>query len=503
RNSIRDQVFNTFDLKPDQQNILNINPEELVERYLENMDRSIIITYKNKTAKEWNQAIHKRRFPDTGHICSNEKVIVGRNNYHHNIFNGDFGVVIKASSNIDIRRTVPVVHENKKHQVVLEWRHVELLFLDEEQEEKVVKGYMLENFLNTDAPNLSSVEQKALFIDFKIRNSKLKPNTTEFKETISNDQLFNAIMIKYGYAVTCHKAQGGEWDNVFVIWDYNIQKDFNNYSLKDLIKGKTNENFYRWAYTAVTRAEKALYNVNPPFFNPFVNMDFVPSISIDQLRNMHGSKKKVLQIQWEDKHDQLIESLGLKETPDFLQKKAVELHHLLTERYIQIHKREGKPYQEVYTFIRDEKKAKMIFFYNKKNKFTKAKKVPSGTNSDEFYREIENTLNQPLKTEIIKNENTDKTETQYHYTPNFPDDKSFLKALYQKLVVPCKEKNIAIKKIDHIDYRERYEFVQYNGKAILDFVYDGKGFFTIVEEQEHTSPDLIIDLYEIIQNIKQ
>jgi hypothetical protein len=501
RNGLHDKLFNHFDLTPDQKTIFQIQKEQLVGHFMEKINQSVIIAYKNRTAMEWNKAIHQKRFPQSENICSNDTVIVGRNNYFHGIFNGDFGVVIKASPGIDTRRQVTVTHEGEKHKVVLEWRYVELLFQTETNEKKVVKGYMLENFFNTEESSLSSLEQKALYIDFKIRNSHLKPGTPEFKDAIKEDPLFNAIMIKYGYAVTCHKAQGGEWENAFVIWDYNTQRDFNVYHDNQTTSGHTNEGFFRWAYTAITRAEKNLYNINPPYFTPFYEMDFVPTVTRQQLDELHGVEKKCVQVQFKD-YEELLRQLHLTESAFFLQNKAIELHYLLSERYIHISRREAKPYHEIYTFKRDDKKAKVTFYYNGQNKFTKIQKVPKGTNSEEFFKEIQNLLNQNIDIEVLTQTNFETQQDSSVFLPEFPDDKPYLEQLYNLLLPKLKEKNIQLLNIDHLNYRERYKFEQNQGEATLDFVYNGGGFFTHVEEQEHTSPNLVIDLYDIIQSIK-
>jgi len=65
------------------------------------------------------------------------------------------------------------------------------------------------------------------------------------------DPFYNAVQIKYAYAVTCHKAQGGQWQNVFLDIGYLTQE-------------MLGENFYRWLYTAVTRATQRLYFINLP-----------------------------------------------------------------------------------------------------------------------------------------------------------------------------------------------------------------------------------------------
>ena len=145
---------------------------------------------------------------------------------------------------------------------------------DEKGESKTVNGYMLENYLNGDN-YLKPEEQQALYVDFKNRNPKLKPKTEEFKEAIKTDPYFNCILLKYGYAVTCHKAQGGEWDTTFVFWDKGVKEDFNFYNSEHNRSGKTNPDFYRWAYTAITRAARKLFCINPPCFNSFSGMSFI------------------------------------------------------------------------------------------------------------------------------------------------------------------------------------------------------------------------------------
>ncbi|KKK74781.1 hypothetical protein LCGC14_2880310, partial [marine sediment metagenome] len=73
----------------------------------------------------------------------------------------------------------------------------------------------------------------------------------EFKEAIKTDPYFNALLLKYGYAVTCWKAQGGEWQNSIV--------DFSTKS-----SDKLNKTYFRWCYTALTRCKETLFCLNEP-----------------------------------------------------------------------------------------------------------------------------------------------------------------------------------------------------------------------------------------------
>ncbi|MFD1167192.1 ATP-binding domain-containing protein [Sphingobacterium daejeonense] len=90
-------------------------------------------------------------------------------------------------------------------------------------------------------------------MDFKIRNKKLKSGTKEFKDAIRSDVYFNALRIKFGYAVTCHKAQGGEWANTFL----NCKTSM----------GYFNSSYFRWLYTGITRAKENLYTLDEPHFS--------------------------------------------------------------------------------------------------------------------------------------------------------------------------------------------------------------------------------------------
>jgi hypothetical protein len=107
---------------------------------------------------------------------------------------------------------------------------------------------------------------KALYINFLIRFSaeqkqnkdigKLyyKIGSEEFKQSLKSDLFFNALRVKFGYAITCHKAQGGEWDKVFV--DYSGRVSLQNEPL-------------RWCYTATTRGISTVFAINPPHFRKF------------------------------------------------------------------------------------------------------------------------------------------------------------------------------------------------------------------------------------------
>lgn len=80
-----------------------------------------------------------------------------------------------------------------------------------------IKCKIILDFLKSRHRSLTQDQQQALYVDYKQRHAGLNPDSAEFKEALRNDKYFNALQVKYDYAITCHKAQGGEWENVFVI----------------------------------------------------------------------------------------------------------------------------------------------------------------------------------------------------------------------------------------------------------------------------------------------
>jgi ATP-dependent exoDNAse (exonuclease V) alpha subunit len=109
---------------------------------------------------------------------------------------------------------------------------------------------LVENILYSNAVNLSQAEQKALFVDFyrRMKRKGLKQKDLRFKEMLYQDEYLNALRCVFGYTLTCHKAQGGEWNDVFVDIPRNLTLN-------------ATSSVYQWIYTAITRAKEQLHVV--------------------------------------------------------------------------------------------------------------------------------------------------------------------------------------------------------------------------------------------------
>ena len=100
------------------------------------------------------------------------------------------------------------------------------------------------------------MQQTALFTDFiiRMRNQGIKEKSDRFYKMMMDDPYLNALRCNYGYAVTCNKAQGGEWDEVYIDMPRNIT----------LNPAKPD---YQWVYTAMTRARNTLHLVDDFFYS--------------------------------------------------------------------------------------------------------------------------------------------------------------------------------------------------------------------------------------------
>jgi len=166
-----------------------------------------------------------------------ELLLVTQNNGPSGLMNGDLVKIINTERRI---------------------RRAGLTFLYVEVEEMVTKRttatLLIEEILYSSATNLTQDAQKALFIDFyrRMRERHIKPKTEAFRQALFNDPFLNALRAVYGYALTCHKAQGGEWDDVYL-------------DIPRRLSHNPQRSAYQWLYTAMTRASERLH-ISDDFF---------------------------------------------------------------------------------------------------------------------------------------------------------------------------------------------------------------------------------------------
>ncbi|MFI3303024.1 MAG: AAA family ATPase [Rikenellaceae bacterium] len=216
--------------------------EKLQDCYdLYGRDETIVITRSNKRANRYNEGIRRFSLCAEEQIESGDMLMVVRNNYHYTerikdsqmafIANGDVAQLVK------IKRFEELYGFNFARAV--------LSFGDYDQD---IECNILLDTLSSESPALSYEDSKRLFAEVEKDYLDIKSRIKRLSEIRENEH-FNAVQVKFSYAVTCHKAQGGQWRAVFIdkciFGDEEMSKDM-----------------LRWLYTAITRATDKLYFVN-------------------------------------------------------------------------------------------------------------------------------------------------------------------------------------------------------------------------------------------------
>lgn len=502
RQCLTSGYFNDFDLRENLRDIFNPAYQDYLETYKAQQGQKIIISYKNKTALDLNRAIRKDKFGDDLPIQASDTVIIGGNNYRLGIMNGEFAVVSDASPNVESREVRFYFKDGKTQSVRLIWRSMSLVMPDENNQTKTVNGYILENYLYGDN-YLKPEEQRALYVDFKNRHPDLKKGTEEFKEAIINDKYFNCILLKYGYAVTCHKAQGGEWANAFVFWDYGVNDTLNFYDGNQPINSRTNIMFYRWAYTAVTRASKKLFCINPPYFSSFSGMNFI-DVNVQQaLNELTGQTTPVTEINIEEVLPEL-EKFDLSNEPLAIQDHFIHRWYNLRKHYIDIEAWQKVGYEIRYVFKRESQSAAFKYWVNDQSVFrTNFQKLPAQTNSDELFEIITKILENASRIEVNRN-NAEGILTQIEFDVAIEEGKPFLRNLFDLIRQELSEDE-TISHIQHLEFRDRYTINKRGRACIIDFEYDGAGFFGRVLPLENRCdcPELLAKIKTIVNILKE
>ena len=273
--TIRDNIFkdrkNRFGatMKRADEEFSDITPDVATIKCAKEWHKTVIVTYSNAAAAEFNSAVRKIRFPDHAEPVPGDRLLVVRNAYDvHtndiadgiNMFNGEFCDLLEVCKE---ETRVAFVGANR----------VELRFRDAKIRHEsgiILSIKIISNLLDSPSPNISELESKALFSEFVSRHQHLrrKECRDQFLAALHRDPYFNAIQVKYGYAITCHKAQGGEWDNVIV--DFTGRSGLDTESL-------------RWAYTAITRATHHLMIANYLCASPLSKLEFQEIKTINTL----------------------------------------------------------------------------------------------------------------------------------------------------------------------------------------------------------------------------
>lgn len=216
------------------------------------LDDTIVVTRSNKRANIFNQGIRNMVLDREEELSQGDILMIVKNNYYwmeeerksNNklqsndipafLANGDRAKVLKVRRRIDLYG----------------FRFATLLLQFPDYDNYELEATVLLDTLTSEAPALIHEQQEQLFHQIEEDYQDI-PLKADRMKAIRQDQFFNALQVKFAYAVTCHKAQGGQWAHVYV--DQGYMTD-------DML----NPDYIHWLYTAFTRATEMLYLVNWP-----------------------------------------------------------------------------------------------------------------------------------------------------------------------------------------------------------------------------------------------
>lgn len=219
----------------------------------------IVLTHTNDQAYRINQIVRRMRFHKADlPIQPGDWLMVDKNFYveEHIIYNGTHVRVLEVGAKVEEKG---VAVRGKKgspgHFVTLQFREIVIETPHPENSRMFTLPILLLENSVTHPKRLGIKEQQALMVDFRERHPDWKPDQKGASDKLLGDPYYNALQARYGYAITVHKAQGGEWPDVFVNFDVAFPKT-------------VYQQMYRWSYTAVTRASQRLFGLDLPLFTP-------------------------------------------------------------------------------------------------------------------------------------------------------------------------------------------------------------------------------------------
>lgn len=223
---------------------LHANLESMTNDYVNKvkttgLNSAVCICRSNSACGKLSANIREKLGFAYGRIQEGDLLMVIQNNIPTGLMNGDMV-------------TIEELGPSTQSRAGLSFREVKVKELFTQ---RTVKTLIIEEIVNQSRLNLDSAQQQALFIDFIMRMREqgiTQKDSRRFNHAMFNDPYLNALRCVYGYAITCHKSQGGEWEDVYVHVPRNITLN------------PTKET-YQWIYTSMTRAKKTLHMVDDFF----------------------------------------------------------------------------------------------------------------------------------------------------------------------------------------------------------------------------------------------
>jgi ATP-dependent exoDNAse (exonuclease V) alpha subunit len=205
-------------------------------------DETIVITRSNKRANIYNQGIRNQVLDREDELCRGAQLMIVKNNYFWT--EGSKEIPFIANGDIAVVQRVRHLHE------LYGFRFAEVTMQLPDYADFELTATVCLDTLTSEAPALTHEQQEQLY-NAVMEDYADIPQKAERIKKMKTDRYYNALQVKFAYAVTCHKAQGGQWAHVYLDQGYMID---------DMLT----PDYIHWLYTAFTRATEQLYLVNWP-----------------------------------------------------------------------------------------------------------------------------------------------------------------------------------------------------------------------------------------------
>ena len=449
RDLLKKEKRNCLVFEEKENDVETISPDDFLNKYLEYRKESgrhdsVVICYSNKAASKYNSDIRKSLYGDDVPLRENDILLITQNNYRLGRMNGEFVPVLEVGARTQQSAPVYAQVGSERKRIIVTINFVQVVVPDGDGNS--MPCMLIEDLLTSDKATISIDENRALYINFCMRHPGLKQGTQAFADALMTDAYYNAIRAKYGYAVTGHKCQGGEWGKVFV--DYTDRTGLNDDSL-------------RWAYTATTRAQKTLYVTNLPHVTPFDKFRIEP---IQKSKNMPPECRIIGDVEPTPFHDE--------NTKNYLRAKYHCIMYNMEGTPYSVQSVVSKPYMEIYQI-----------------------QTPCGTDRfDIRYKEggvflpaVPVTRNEHTQLVLMLLNNERMLPFVFNYTPS--DD--IHERLYNMIRSACDGLSVQITNV--VEHSEDYSVIYYmrtsDTYSYIKVYIDKKGFVTYAKPMSMLGPD--------------
>jgi serine/threonine protein kinase len=498
QNKLGKGVFNNLDIEFNNESCIHLKEEDIIPTYLSLTPKdTIILEHTNRSAKTVNEQVRKI-LERKGYLEIGDRVTIYNNinavddfNQSFHFANGEFAEVVGLYEKI----SEAVYRKGKQnYRIELKFRKVKMKF---EATDKEVIVLINENYFLSDDKDLSSDEEIALHIlankqfntssnqekidilrtialakgisDLSEYENLIELDKKEFNRFLSKKKVLkhirnyhirknpylNAAKIRFGYCITCHRSQGYKWPNVIVNCDNKSTK--------------TNDNYFRWLYTALSRTSSKLFLVNPPVIKPTINLKLSDNleIPINAAIDLKIIPENFIDIAMLSNQDRFPE-----DRPQLLGFYKIVLDRIEGSLY-KIKNIKHNKFQECYHIEINNQVFRVRFSYDGKFQFKKP-----------------NTAN-PVEGKFI----------EHLYRANdiqfFPNN--FLRDFYLLLKSKLLNQNVEIFSVEHGNSAETYTLVRGEEILISIIYYTAEQFFTSVIIQKTNSQNILDDFKAIIE----